>query len=299
MLMLTSSDEMKEPWSLPPDETWSEPLTNLTTMTSMEGESSLLKTKIRRVADEEDPEAGPDLDPEGQGGQDPRDPDPNQDPGPREEIKIQNQDLGPSLGIVLGPEEEVPSLGQDPNQGTEVDLSLDPDQESGKIQNLDQDQRKDQNQVQTRKRGPSLDLTPTRGQDQNPSRENSPGPDQSLQRKKGLGPDLNQPRMTDPGQNLDLVQTRDQDQDLLQTEETRDLDQEVLSKKTRKRKENLLHRMVTALDHNPNLQKGETRLTMVLMINMQPHLKNIFYILLINLFIKYLIKKEHFIHSCK
>merc|ERR1719348_1842844 len=132
-LMLTSRDEMREPSSLPPGETWSGLLTSLTTMTSMGGESSLLKTKTRRVAGVEGPEAGPGLDQGGQGGQDPRE-------------ETQNQDPGQSQGIDPGQGDVVPSRGQDPSQGTEVDPSLDPDQGLGKIQSPDQDPKKDLNQ---------------------------------------------------------------------------------------------------------------------------------------------------------
>jgi len=299
---------MREPSSLPPGETWSGPLTSLTTMISMGGESSLLKTKTRRVAGVEGPEAGPGLDQGGQEGQDLRDPDLSQDQGPREGTRIQNQDPGPSQGIDPGQEDVVLSLDQDPSQGTEVDPSPDPDLGLGKIQSPDQDPRKDPNQGQTLKRGPSLDLSPPRGldqdlsllrekgqdldqnqprkkgqdQDQNPPRENDQGPDQSLSRERGLGQDLNQPRKTDPGQNL--VPKRGPDPDPPQTEGTRDPDPEVLSKETRKQEKNLLHRMVTTPGPDPdlNLQKVETRLTLELMTNMQPHLR-----------------RKHFLHFVK
>merc|ERR1719410_2321422 len=107
-------------------------------MISMGGESSLLKTRTRGVAGVEGPEAGPGLDQGGPGGQDPRDPDLSQDQGLREGTRIRNQD--PGQGDV------VPSQGQDPSQGTEVDPSQDPDLGRGKIQSPDQDPKKDPNQ---------------------------------------------------------------------------------------------------------------------------------------------------------
>jgi len=278
------------------------------------GESSLLKTKTRRVAGVEGQEAGPGLDQGGPGGQDPRDPDLSQDQGLREGTRIQNQDPGQSQEIDPGQGDVVPSRGQDPSQGTEVDPSLDPDLGLGKIQSPDQDPKKDPNQGQTLKRGPSLDLIPPRGldqdlslsrkkgqgqdqnqprkkgqdqdpprkKDQDPPRESDLGPDQSLSREKGPGQDLNQPRKTDPGQNL--VPKRGPDPDPPQTEGTRDPDPEVLSKETRKQEKNLLHRMVTTPGPDPdlNLQKVETRLTLELMTNMQPHLR-----------------RKHFLHFVK
>merc|ERR1719277_1608243 len=194
--MLISRGEMKELWSLLPEETWREPLTSLMTMISMAEGSSWLRTRIKGEVGVDDLDLDPDL--EGQEDHDPRDPGLGQ---------------GPNLGIGQGPKERDPSQGPDLSQETKVAQSPDPDQDPRKDQSLDQDPRKDQSLDQTLTKGPGQGPPKEKGQGLSPPKETGLDLDQSLPKETGQDLDQSLLREKDPGQDLSLLRGKDLDQD--------------------------------------------------------------------------------------